>query len=169
VSSYDFIVDNIRFSYSSTSTFDNCAYSFKLSYVTPKERENNFFAEYGTLIHNCFEKFFQGKLDSYELLEYYLKEYDSVIKSKALTPSMEDNYKEQGALFFSKFDFDKSKYEVILVEDKIDFEIGNIKAVAKPDLVLKRVSDGKNILFDYKTAIPFKTDYRTGNTCKLAY
>jgi hypothetical protein len=162
VSSYDFIIDNIRFSYSSTSTFDNCAYSFKLTYLDAVPRENNYYAEYGLLIHECFEQYFSGNLEMFEISHYYRDNYDVIIKSPPQTSELGQRYKEQGQHFFDNFSFDKSDYCVLLSEDKIDFEIDGIKIVAKPDLLLRNKETNKVTLYDYKTAAPFRTDKRTG-------
>lgn len=165
MSSYDFIIDNIRFSYSSTSTFGNCAYGYKLTYIDAMPRENNFYAEYGTLIHECLEKYFSGELEMYDLSKYYEDNYNLVVKTPPPPnpPGMNERYKKEGSLFFDLFYFDKSDYEILLVEDKIDFNLtDSIKFVAKPDLVLKEKATGKIILYDYKTSAPFRIDKRNG-------
>jgi hypothetical protein len=157
MSSWDFIISNIRFSYSSTSAFDNCPYSFKLTYLEAMPRENNFFSEYGTLVHECFEKYFTGKVEGYELSQYYIKNYDSVVKTPLVgfSPGLGDKYRQQGQTFFDYFSFNKEDYEILFVEDKIDTDLNNTKIVAKPDLVLKEKTSKKIILYDYKTATPF--------------
>ena len=165
MSSYDFIIDGIRFSYSSTSTFTTCPWSFKLAYIDVVPRQNNFFAEYGTLIHECFERFFTDRLESYELSQYYIDNFDQVVVTPAPpTPEgMRERYKAQGLEFFNNFNFQKEKYDVLLVEDKINFERENIMLVAKPDLVLRDKETGKTGLWDYKTATPYRIDKRSGN------
>jgi len=157
MSSWDFVISNIRFSYSSVSAFDNCPYSFKLAYLDVAPRENNFFGEYGTLIHECFEKYFLGKLEAFELSQEYAKKYDTTIKTPLIgfTPGLEDKYKQQGKDFFDSFSFNKDDYDIIFAEDKIDTTLDGINIVAKPDLVLVEKESGKVILFDYKTATPF--------------
>lgn len=164
MSEFDFILDGIRYSYSSVSTYNNCHYSFKLAYIDQVPRENNFFGEYGTLIHECMEQYFSGNLDTFELSEFYRKNYESSILSPAPSSyvDLNDRYKKQGQEFFDNFYFDKNKYEVLIIEDKIDFSFDDIMVVAKPDLVLKDKLTNKCILFDYKTADPFKKDKRTG-------
>lgn len=166
MSSFDFIIENIRFSYSSTSSFDNCAYSFKLTYIdalTP--RANNFFGEFGTLIHECFEQYFTDKKEAYELSQYYKENYDEMVKTPAPSSplGMAEKYRMQGQTFFDNFSFNKQDYQVMLVEDKIDFDLPNgAKMVAKPDVVLMEKSTGDFILVDYKTATPYWNSKSTG-------
>lgn len=162
MSTFDFIIDKIRFSYSSTSTFGTCAHSFKLTYIDSMPRENNFYAEYGTLIHQCFEEYFNGKLDYFELSEYYKNQYDLIIQAPVPSAELGDRYKAEGKAFFDNFYFEKEKYDILVVEDKIDFMRGNTMFVAKPDLILRDKETGLNILYDYKTATPYRNDKWTG-------
>jgi hypothetical protein len=164
MSSYDFIISNIRFSYSAVSTFDTCPYSYKLTYIDAVPRANNFYGEFGTFMHDCFEKYFTGQLESYELSQYYRNNYGEYVKDPAPVPPMglDEKYKVQGEDFFNHFSFNKEDYDILLIEDKVDFEVNGIKMVAKPDLVLKDKATGMNILYDYKTSAPFRIDKRTG-------
>ena len=165
MSSYDFITDSIRFSHSSSSTFHTCPLAFKLSYIDKVQpRAENFYGEYGLLIHECFEAFFRGELDAYELSQYYDRKYSEMIKTPCPSPpeGLEEKYKQQGKEFFNNFYFDRDAYEILIIEDKIDFELDGVMLVAKPDLVLKHKETGKTSLIDYKSSIVFRTNKRTG-------
>jgi len=162
MSSYDFIVDNMRFSHSSTSSFENCAHGFKLAYITPMPREDNFFSDYGLLVHDCMERFFNKELEGYELSGHYLKMFDSAVKCPAPDQAMRGRYKEQGLYFFDNFSFPLEEYEVVVVEDTIDFNLYGIEITARPDLVLRKKRDGKTVLVDYKTSLPFRKNMKTG-------
>lgn len=171
MSSYDFVVNNMRFSYSSATTFDTCRYAFKLTYIEVLEpKANNFFAEYGTLIHECFEKFFTGELDSFDLSRYYEERYKKVVVTPppSYPVGMEEKYMEQARVFFENFFFSREEYDVLLVEGKLDFTIGDVVMTARPDLVLKNKKTGIISLHDYKTATPFWTDRRTGKEVRDA-
>ncbi len=86
MNNFDFITGNIRYSHSSTSTFDNCRYAFKLHYIDALRGKGNFYGEYGTLVHECLEKFFNGELGAFELSQYYTStttiSYSSIGKEK---------------------------------------------------------------------------------------
>jgi len=166
LSSFDFIIDNIRFSYSSLTTYETCHYSFKLTYIDKCERINNFYGQYGTLIHDTMYQYFSDSLDMFELSEYFKNNYNVVVQASA--PSypvgMEDRYKEAGLEFFDNFSFDKELYDIIINEEKLEFEFDEgVMFIAKPDLVLLEKETGKFILYDYKTSAPFKIDKRNGN------
>lgn len=168
MSDYDFVIDAMRFSYSSTSTYQTCPYSFKLSYIDAMPRKNNFFAQYGTLVHECMEKFFTGELEMFELSNYYSENFDKIVVTDPppIPPNMKEKYREQGQSFFDLFYFDKNPYDILVVEGKFNLNIAGINFVAKPDLVLRNKDNNKNILIDYKTSYPFKLDKKTGEIKK---
>lgn len=160
-SEYDFIVDSIKYSYSSTSTFDNCPYSFKLTYIDALPRKNNFFAEYGLLVHSALEQYFSGNLESFELSQYYLDNYNKFIKSPCPFNG-EINYRNQGLEFFDNFSMDRENFEILATETKIDFKLGDFILTARPDLVVIDKNTGKTVLYDFKTSNPYRLDKRTG-------
>ena len=165
MSSHDFIIDQIVFSYSSLNTYYTCPYSFKLNYIDKRDKLENFFGQYGSLIHDTIFQYFSDKLDVYELTGYFLENYDKVMTSPPppYPAGMEAKYKEGGIEFFNNFSFDKSKYDIKLMEEKIDVELENgLKFVAKPDLVLFNKEMGTFALMDYKTSAPFRVDKRSG-------
>jgi len=163
-SEFNFIVDNIRFSFSSTTTFENCAYSFKLTYIDTVPRVNNFYGEFGTFIHECYERYFSGELDSFELSEYYRKNYHEFVKSDAPVPpfGLGERYKREGQDYFDNFSFEKEKYNVTSVEDTIHFLLNGVTFTARPDLILQDKETEIYHLYDFKTSAPFRIDKRNG-------
>jgi len=165
MSDFGFIIENIRFSYSSLTTYSTCPYSFRLTYLDKCDRISNFYGQYGNLIHDTMFQYFASNLDVFELSGYFTSKYDTVML--APPPSypigMEEKYKEAGLEFFDNFSFDKDLYDIILNEEKLEFEFDEgAMFVAKPDLVLFEKPTGKFLLYDYKTAAPFRIDKRSG-------
>jgi hypothetical protein len=154
----------MTFSYSSISTYNTCPYSFYLTYIENKPRINNFFAEYGLLTHQCFEEFFNRRLEAYELSKFYEDNYYVFCQtSPPPYPSgMEENYKNQGKEFFDNFSFDLSKYNIIGIENTLKFKISDKNFSGRPDLILQNKDSGENILVDYKSSIVFRKNKRTG-------
>jgi hypothetical protein len=166
MSSFNFIIDNIRFSFSALTTYETCHHSYKLTYLDKCERENNFYGQYGNLIHDTMFQYFAGNLDVFELSGYFMDNY--VERVNATPPPYPigayEIYKESGLLFFDNFSFDKKDYDILMNEEKIDFDFDDgIQFVAKPDLVLYEKATGEFSLVDYKTSAPFKIDKRNGN------
>lgn len=150
---YDFIIDNMRFSYSNLSTFGTCKYSWLLTYIQCEARGNNAFGQYGSFIHFILEKFFRNELEIWELAEYYEKNYNDyvLLNFPPYPKGMGEKYYEDGLTFFENFEFDKSNYEMISIEEEINTKFNGISFIVKPDIVLKNKKNGNVILLDYKT------------------
>jgi len=168
MSSYSFIINGIRFSYSSLSAYDTCPYSWKLNYIDKKPKANNFFAEYGRLVHDTLEKFFQGQIEIFEMTQYFQEMYPEVMKSP-LPPypkNIDFSYKESALDFFNNFSYDYDKYEILDVEKTIKFKLSGTDFTGRPDLLLKNKSTDENYIVDFKTSKVFRTDKRTGKEKK---
>lgn len=157
---YDLILDGMNFSYSAINTFDTCKLSFKMTYIDSEERMGNAFGEFGSYIHSILEKFFKDELDLFKLVDYYKKHYKESVKCSfpVFPPNMSDKYYEQGLEFFTNFNFDKSQYEIVYIEEKIKTEYKDFSFVFIPDLVAKDKRTGEYVLFDYKTANLYTKD-----------
>lgn len=160
MSEYSFILDEMRYSFSSLSTFANCKHGFRLTYVDAEDRVGNFFSDYGKLIHKTLEKYFREDLSSMELSEFYKSNYDKMVKETAppFPKGMDEKYREQGQMYFDYFPFDRSNYEILFIEDAIKFDFYGSSFVIKPDLVLKDKNTEKVILIDFKSSSPFFKD-----------
>lgn len=165
MSSFDFIVDNIRFSYSSLTTYETCPYSFKLTYIDKCERMDNFYGQYGNLIHDTLYQYFAGNLDMFELSGYFKDNYTERVSAfpPPYPAGMDEKYRDGGIEFFDNFSFEKENYDILLNEEKIEFDFDDgVQFIGKPDLVLFNKNTGNFILVDYKTSAPFKIDKRNG-------
>ncbi len=153
MSEYDFIIDNMRFSYSNLNTFENCRYAWLLTYIQCEERNNNAFGQYGSFIHTILEKFFRNELEVWELLNYYKDNYNDYVTLyfPPYPKGMGEKYYEDGLLFFENFEFDKTNYEVVSIEEEINTKFYDTSFIVKPDIVLKNKKNGNLVLLDYKT------------------
>lgn len=152
-------INTIKFSYSNVNTFETCPYAWKLTYLDKiTKREPNAFAEFGTFLHEIMEMWFLGKLDIFDVGDYYKENYHS----RVVTPfppypkGMAENYYDYGIEFLDGLDFDKDNYELVSTEEYIDYNINDLKLVVKPDIILGDKINGGYILMDYKTANPRK-------------
>jgi hypothetical protein len=116
------------------------------------------FSEYGSLCHEILEKYFRGELEAFQLADYYADNYDRMVVSSPPFFIKTEEYYNQGYKFFDTFDFDKDEYEVLVIEDKVDVDLEDLKLIVKPDLVLKHKETGKVYLMDYKSSIVQKGD-----------
>lgn len=151
---YSMVLENMKFSYSSVNSFLTCALGFKYSYLEVEDRMGNAFADFGSFCHKILEKYFKDELEVWDLTTYYQEKYAEAIKCSfpSFPPGMAENYYNQGLNFFDNFTFDKSKYEIIGIEEKLETKFGDINLTIIPDLVLKDIETDEYILYDYKTA-----------------
>lgn len=157
---FTYVTDSMRFSYSNLSSFDTCKYGWMLNYIEGKDSDSNFFAQFGLLVHEIFEKYWKKELDKDKLAEYYKKNYRKfVTDSPPLFPKgMGESYYKSGYEFFQNFSFDRDLYEIILIEGKAESSYNGTSIVVKPDLIVREKSTGDVILMDYKTSKPVKGD-----------
>jgi len=162
MSSWDFIVDNIRFSFSNVTSFETCRGGWKLNYIDKKKGISNFFAQYGNLVHSCMEGYFRGEIDAFDISAYYKNNYSTVVKASPppYPKGMADNYKQQGQEFFDNFSFNIDDYDVLGVEETAFFDLQmadrKLKFITKPDLLLRQKDFDIVTLLDFKTSNPFR-------------
>lgn len=158
MSGYDFITENIRYSFSSVTTFETCKYAFYLTYIEIKDRSDNAYAQFGSLIHLCLQKFFEGELESFELSNFYKNNYSKYVVNSfpIFHKNAAETYYNNGLAFFDNFSFDKEKYDIKIIEDSIESKYNEIDLIVKPDLVLFDKERKKTILTDFKTANGYK-------------
>jgi len=152
----DFIIRNMRWSYSRINSFENCKYGWYLTYIKGIPSINNFFSDFGSFGHEILEKYLKKELTMFELADYYTENYDDNITSKAppFPKNMAGKYYLEGLSFFENFTgFDK---EIVGVEDKINFTTKNgYEFIGYLDLLLKD-DDGEYIVVDHKCSNPYR-------------
>jgi len=154
MSRYDFILDSMVYSFSSVNSFEPCPGCFKLTYIESEPRIGNAFSDYGNLVHEILELFFKDKLKKEDMNDYYLSHFEDAIET-AFPPypaGMKENYLLAGSGFFQNFEFDKSLYDIIFIEDFVNSIHNGIEITVKPDLILREKSTDLYYLIDYKTA-----------------
>ena len=158
MSSFDFELENIRYSFSSLTTFDTCNYAFKLTYIDIEKRIDNFFAQYGSLIHHVLETYWRGNVEKSEMVETFETAYAEFV---TLSPppfpeGMEANYYRDALKFLSEFSYNRDDYEVIEIESEHKFDYNGIKFITRPDIIIREKSTGQILLLDFKTSKPVK-------------
>lgn len=153
---YSYVLDEMGFSYSSASSFETCAYGFKLNYIDGEERIGNWYADYGLLIHKTLEKYFNGELDRIWLSDYFVDNYSFVVMSDPppFPAGIEDKYYQDALDFFENLPINRDDYEIISIEDKTETTYKGVKIIVKPDLVVKEKKTGKVVIIDFKTSKP---------------
>ena len=153
----------MRWSYSRLSSFGNCKYEFYLNYIVNDDdeylAEGNFYAENGSFVHEILAKIFNGELAVEDAAQYYIDNYDDNVFYKVKQSTMDKTF-ELCANYFAEVDFNWLKdYEILGIEMKNTFEIGEYEFIAYIDLLLRDKRDGKIVVMDHKsTEYPFKVN-----------
>ena len=147
--SYKQQLKEMVWSHSRINSFDNCPYEFYLHYLLDNDSiyppDNNYYAEVGSFVHLILEKIFKKEIGIDEACQFFVDEYDNYITYE-VKPSIMDKTFDKVITFFSESDFTWiDDYEILGVEQKIEFKIGSI------DLLLRDKQDGKMVIVDHKS------------------
>lgn len=69
---YSHIIDEMTWSYSRITAYEDCPYRFYLKYIKKIKGVRHFFSDYGSFMHLIIQKFLTGELKKSELVGYYL-------------------------------------------------------------------------------------------------
>lgn len=155
MSDYDFLIEDMVWSFSRLNSFHQCPYQFKLQYIDCIKGENNFFAEYGTNIHEILEKFSKGEAEIYELSSIYEERYGDIVVHSAPPNKYVDlnqTYYDSGLDYLNNFE-GFGDYEILGVEEEFLFEVDDIKVKGFIDLLVKDKDDNLHVI-DHKSSDP---------------
>jgi len=158
----DFLIEMVRtnmtFSFSNASSFEQCAYAWKLNYVDSVPQVQNFFSDYGLLIHELLEEFWDEKLVLWDLPVEYEKRFNDKVTSVAPPVrgggSLWQKYYDAGLEFFESLDWEIKEWEILGNESTIDCEHDGKKLTIRPDLIYRNKETGITYLADYKSKEP---------------
>ena len=167
----DFILDGLRWSFSSVNTYGTCPQAFRLGYMDALPRVGNAFSDWGTFMHSLMEQYFRGKLEFFELSQAYVDGYKSAVQSKFPPNKFCDlgqRYYAAGKEYLDSFDgaaFDGC--EVVGVEQKVRLTVKGRPFIGFIDLVLKKGDD--YIIVDHKSKSAFKTKREQAEYARQLY
>lgn len=152
------------YSFSRLSTFHQCRYQYWLTYLATKEEklpnEDNAFNLYGSFCHELLEKWGNGELAAFELVDKYADEFDIQV-SEDFPPNsfadLRDTYYNDGYQFFLDFDGLPEQYEIISPEKEFTVEFDCFKLRGFIDLILRNKETGGYIVLDWKSKAKFKS------------
>lgn len=154
MSDYSFLIDNMEWSFSRVNSFCQCKYEWFLQYIEMADGEDNFYAEFGKLCHKILEKYAKGELTIFELAEYFDENYDKEVPSAIYHKStnIREKYREKAIDYFENIDLDLTKYEILGIEKKCNFKVGDKNFVGYIDLLLRDKTTGGIIVLDHKSS-----------------
>lgn len=170
----EFMLDNKVWSFSSINCYENCHRCFYLSYLQdpPIEKENNAFAQWGTLGHSLFERYANGALDFYELATAYESEYYE--KVNVMFPpnkyvDLNSSYHDRGLEYFEKFEGFPDNWDIVDSEREIHLDINGNSFVGFIDLIAKDKNTGKYIIIDHKSKSKFNNEKEKAEYARQLY
>ena len=155
VSEYDFIIDNMQWSFSRLNQFCQCPYAFKKQYIDCEEGESNALAEYGSVMHKVLEDYAKGEIDIFQLNEYYNYLFETAIEHDFPPNSyvdLRESYYNKGKEYLENINLELERYEILGVEKEVNFEIDSYKMIGFIDLLLRDKETGEIITNDHKSA-----------------
>ncbi len=155
--SNSFILDGFEWSFSRINAYKTCPRMFRLTYIDCIRTTDNAFAEWGTLGHSLFERYFKGEKQFYELSALYEKEYPTAV-THLFPPNayvdLNQKYHDVGKEYFDNFEGLYEDAERLGIEEEIHIKIGEYRFVGYIDLILR---DERGIfIVDHKSKSKFK-------------
>lgn len=149
------------FSFSRLKSFYNCKAEWRFKYIEKQKGEDNFFTQYGSLMHDVLEKICKNELSVFEIIDYYTEHFELDVTYNAPYNKYSDirsSYFQKGINFLEHvIKYTHDGYKIIGVELKVDFVIDGIEFVGYIDLLLQDEKSGEIIAVDHKsTNISFK-------------
>ena len=134
------------------SSFNECPYKWFLTYIYKEngfslEKQNGFFAEFGSYMHKIIQMYLTGILNKDRLSIYYVSHFDENVRVKAPNSKIQLNYFNQGFLYLENISFPNRK--ILGVEKEVNFVFANKEWTGFIDVVSD--DDGKLIITDHKS------------------
>ena len=166
----DFILDGMRWSFSSVNSYNQCPQGFKYGYVDALPKIGNAFSDWGSFMHSLLEQYFKGELEFFELSNAYVSAYKNHVVCD-FPPNkycdLQDRYFRAGKEYLDKFDGLFEDYHVIGVEQKVKIDIEDRPFVGVIDLLLEK--DGEYVIVDHKSKSTFKSKKELAEYARQLY
>ncbi len=159
---YDWIIDDMMFSYSRITSFEQCNYGWLLDYILHEEKENSFFSEYGSFMHKIIADILTGQLDKEDAPLYYMRHYAENVLTPATSDSLGAKYYTTGLDYLRHFEFPHKN--IVGVEEVVKFNINDIPFIGYVDVISEE--NGELIITDHKShdLSPFSKKYPAKKT-----
>lgn len=170
MSQHDFILDGMRWSFSSVNTYDTCPQAFRLGYLDALPRVDNAFSDWGTFMHSLMEKYFRGELEFFELSQAYEDGYADNVKCE-FPPNkfcdLSQRYHDAGKNYLDQFDGLFDDCTVLGVEQRVKLSIDGRPFIGVIDLLLESAEG--IIVADHKSKSSFKSKREQAEYARQLY
>ncbi len=155
---YTFLIDDMMFSYSRLTSFEQCHYGWLLNYIFHEEKRSGFFAEYGSFVHEIIAKILNGELSKEEAPTYYMRHFAEQCPTPAISSSLWAKYYARGLEYLKSFSFPHNK--IVAVEERVKFDLGDgVPFIGYVDVISEE--NGELVITDHKShdLKPFSRKY----------
>ena len=148
--SYKPLIQDMVWSYSRLKCFEDCPYRWYLKYIRfPKHRGKDlFFSGYGKFMHELIARYHLGDSSSDDLAMEYLRSFRNRVTARAPNEKIFQNYFLDGLRYLKTLS--KPKNKIVLVEGRVEFNVGNIPFVGYIDL-LEEDDENTTLVVDNKS------------------
>lgn len=152
------VINEFTWSFSRLNSFYTCPRMWYIQYILKHEDKGNFFSDYGTHFHKMMELYDKGKLELFELTDYYTDNFNTAVCHDAPPNkyvNLRDSYYEKGLKYLQSFDGHPT--ETIGVEMKIEYDVDLGDRPIHLIGYIDRLSKDENgiIMTDYKSKSKF--------------
>ena len=147
------IVDEMTWSYSRITAYEDCPYRFYLKYIKKIKGVRHFFSDYGSFMHLIIQKFLTGELKKSGLVGYYLINFRKEVVGKAPSQAIFQNYFKQGIDYL--MNIEEPDDEIVGVEKEVLFSVDSKDFIGYIDKV--SIADGIAITDNKSRALKPRT------------
>lgn len=144
---YGPLIRDMVWSYSRIKTFEACPYRWFLNYIERRPETDQFYASYGSYMHELLADFYAGEAEPDELASRFLIGFRERVRGARPSPDLAAKYIAAGAEYLRGLKMPPE--EIAGVEKQIRFRLDGIPFVGFIDL-LTRTDDGF-IVTDHKS------------------
>lgn len=148
-----------QYSFSKLSSWWQCKYGFYQRYIEHKPGIGNAFSSYGSYVHSIMEKYANGEIDIWNLVDTYEWGFEVAVPEKFpwnKYVSLKDSYYSQGEDFLKNFQ-GYDNYEILGVEQEFTIPVDDWELIGFIDLLFKD-ENGRLVVRDYKSKASFKNE-----------
>ena len=148
-------LDDMVWSFSRVNSASKCRYAWYKQYIEEERGLPNAYAQFGSVCHETLEKYLKGELDMFTVSQYYQDHYNDYVTCDFPTNkyvNLADKTYMQGKEYFDNINFDFNKYEILGVEQELNFYVGKYPFHGFADAIYRDKESGEIILRDHKTS-----------------
>lgn len=131
--SYRPLIEDMTWSYSRVTTYQDCPYRFFLKYIINLGEKDMFYASYGSFMHKLIERYYRGELDRDGMLREFLANFSTEVKGERPKGSTVEKYIMAGVRYLKGFV--EFPFNMVAVEQLLEFDIDGIPVVGYADFI----------------------------------